>query len=151
MSRFMRLCFVLAICAAGCLGGEQKQSPTGPAPGSSDMGVADLSMNDLTPPPPRDFGPPPDMWPSDIAGLTNCYFKSICDPTMEFCIRYYSGSQAQPGAISNGPSCYRPSDPCADNGLPMDCSCIQNDAMLAMLCQTCVDNQDGTYDCYAQQ
>ena len=40
---------------------------------------------------------------------------------------------------------------CADNGQQMDCGCIQNDNGLGLACQgSCVDNGDGTFDCYAK-
>jgi hypothetical protein len=86
----------------------------------------------------------------DFGGLTDCFGVAICDPTMQFCIKFYSGSQAAPGALTNPPACFAPSDTCANQGQNMDCGCIQADPQLGPSCQgACVDNGDGTYSCYA--
>jgi hypothetical protein len=94
---------------------------------------------------------PFDLAATDLAGLVNCYNVAICDPNMDFCIRYDNGSQAAPGkSVFNSPACFTPAMPCADAMQPMDCNCIQNDDALGMNCQgSCVDNGDGTFVCYA--
>ena len=94
---------------------------------------------------------PFDLAATDLAGLVNCYNVAICDPNMDFCIRYDDGSQAAPGkAVFSSPACFTPGTPCADNMQPMDCNCIQNDDTLGLNCQgSCVDNGDGTFVCYA--
>jgi hypothetical protein len=93
---------------------------------------------------------PFDLAATDLAGLVNCYNVAICDPNMDFCIRYDDGSQAVPGkAVFGSPACFTPAVPCADNMQPMDCNCIQNDDALGMNCQgSCVDNGNGTFVCY---
>jgi hypothetical protein len=94
----------------------------------------------------------PDLGGSDLAGLQNCFDVSVCDPTMEFCIKYFDGSQAAPGSVATGsPACYAPSDTCANQGQNMDCGCIQADPVIGVYCQgSCVDNGDGTFSCFAQ-
>jgi hypothetical protein len=90
-----------------------------------------------------------DLATLDLAGLTNCYGVAICDPNSSFCLRYNDGSQAAPGNVTSGPACFQPSDTCANQGQPMNCSCIQADANLGTACQgSCVDHGDGTYDCF---
>jgi hypothetical protein len=92
-----------------------------------------------------------DLASLDLAGLTNCYGVAICDPNAAFCIRFHDGSQAAPGNVTSGPACFEPSDTCANQGQPMNCSCIQADSNLGVTCQgSCVDHGDGTYDCYKQ-
>jgi hypothetical protein len=111
-------------------------------PGGSDGGV----------PAPVDSGSIAnfDLASADLTGLTNCFGATVCDPTSSFCIRYYNGSQATPGSLAGGPACYQPSDTCANQGLNMDCTCIQGDSNLGAACAgSCVDHMDGTYDCYA--
>jgi hypothetical protein len=140
--------------AAGCLGG----SPTmkGLTPGDSDPTRTPVSASALlpegtapSPPGSPDLGTTPA--PRDLGGLTDCFGVAVCDPTMQFCIKFFTGSQSAPGALSNAPACFVPSDTCSDQGQPMDCNCIQNDPQLGLSCQgSCVDNGDGTYACYAQ-
>jgi hypothetical protein len=92
-----------------------------------------------------------DLASVDLTGLVNCYGVAICDPNLHFCIRYHDGSQGTPGNLTAGPACFDPSDTCANQGQPMNCSCIQADANLGTACQgSCVDNMNGTYDCYAK-
>lgn len=92
-----------------------------------------------------------DLASLDLAGLTNCFGAAICNPGTSFCLRFHDGSQAQPGNLTGGPACFEPADTCANQGQPMNCSCIQNDANLGVACQgSCVDHGDGTYDCYKQ-
>ncbi len=93
-----------------------------------------------------------DFASTDLAGLVNCHNVAICDPTTMFCITYNDGSQDTPGkTVLGSPACYQPDTPCGDNGLPMNCDCIQNDCTLGNGCQgSCVDNGDGTFVCYAK-
>jgi hypothetical protein len=92
-----------------------------------------------------------DLASSDLAGLFNCYGVAVCDPTTDFCIKYYTGSAATPGQLMNSPACFTPSDTCGNQGQNMDCACIQNDANLGVGCKgSCVDNMDGTFTCYAK-
>ena len=92
-----------------------------------------------------------DLAATDLAGLFNCYGVAICDPTTDFCIKYYTGSAADPGNLVNSPACFTPSDTCGNQMLNMNCDCIQNDANTGLLCQgSCVDNADGTFNCYAK-
>jgi hypothetical protein len=125
----------------------------GPAPKMVSIArVATATPDDAGVPMPVDMAGQsiPDLASTDLAGLTNCYGMAVCDPTQMFCIRYYDGSQAAPGKLSFGPACYEPGTPCADNNQNMDCGCIQNDDNLGPLCQgSCVDNMNGTFDCYA--
>jgi hypothetical protein len=87
----------------------------------------------------------------DLTGLTNCFGVTVCDPTSQFCIRYNSGSQANPGTLSTPAACFEPTDSCANQGQPMNCGCIQADTALGANCQgSCADHGDGTYDCYKQ-
>jgi hypothetical protein len=123
-------------------------------PKTSSEGVGDLGVTlgpDLGAPAdlatPR---PPLDLSSTDLAGLVNCFGVAICDPRGMFCIRYHSGSMANPGTVTFGPACYEPATACADNGQNMDCGCIQADDTLGGQCQgACVDNMNGTYECYA--
>jgi hypothetical protein len=149
----------LIVLMAGCLGGGGGDAPDG---GAVELGASDDSggvtpSNDDGgggPPTPLDSGMAPgmsDLAALDLAGLTNCYGVAICDPGSSFCIRYFAGSQATPGNAAGGPACYQPSDTCANQGQPMNCSCIQADSNLGPSCQgSCVDHNDGTYDCYAK-
>jgi hypothetical protein len=92
-----------------------------------------------------------DLAALDLGGFTNCYGVAICDPGAAFCIRFWDGSQAAKGNLVGGPACYEPTDTCANQGQPMNCSCIQADTNLGVACMgSCVDHQDGTYDCYKQ-
>jgi len=93
-----------------------------------------------------------DLTQGDLTGLFNCYNVAICAPNQMFCIKYFDGSAAAPGKLVGGsPACYEPSDTCGNQGQNMDCGCIQNDGTLGPACQgSCVDNQDGTFTCYAQ-
>lgn len=138
------------VAAAGCVG---EIDP--PLTGTD--GGADAHAGDLARPPDLqrtyDFARHiPDLGASDLTGLQNCFDVSVCDPTMEFCIKYYDGSQATPGnPVVGSPACYPPSDTCANMGQNMDCGCIQNDPMLGIYCQgSCADNGDGSFSCYAQ-
>ncbi len=136
--------------AAGCLGSMPSSSATGvggngtPENGATDAGVAgpDLATG-------PDLAPPamPDLMSTDLAGLVNCFGKTVCDPTMDFCIQLYPGSQTTPGTPTP-PACYQPVD-CM--GANMDCDCITQDPVLSTYCVNCVDNMDGTFACYAQQ
>jgi hypothetical protein len=98
----------------------------------------------VTPEEEPDMGRPP----ADLAGLTNCFNVTACDPATMLCIKYLSGTPGNPGAPRSAPSCYQPMDPCA-NGV-LDCACIQADPSLAMNCGRCFDNGDTTFTCYAQ-
>ncbi len=92
-----------------------------------------------------------DLAATDLAGLFICYGVAICDPSTDFCIKYYAGSAAVPGNLVNSPACFTPSDTCGNQGLNMNCDCIQGDANTGTLCQgSCVDNLDGTFTCYAK-
>lgn len=92
-----------------------------------------------------------DLASTDLAGLFNCKGVAICNPTMDFCLTYYDGSQAVPGKTVNSPACFAPTDTCTNQGQNMDCGCIQNDDSLGVNCQgSCVDNLDGTFTCYAK-
>lgn len=91
-----------------------------------------------------------DLAARDLTGLFDCYGVAVCDPTMDFCIKYFNGSQANPGTLTQPPACFMPGATCASNGQNMDCGCIQNDCVLGPQCQgSCVDNGDGTFSCYA--
>ena len=93
-----------------------------------------------------------DLSQGDLTGLFNCYNVAICEPNKMFCIKYFDGTAAVPGKLVGGsPACYEPSDTCGNQGQNMDCGCIQNDGTLGPSCQgSCVDNQDGTFSCFAQ-
>jgi hypothetical protein len=97
---------------------------------------------DLLPP------PPPDLAPTDLTGLINCYGKAYCDQASMFCLRFFGGSPGKPQPEKVAPSCYAPNDPCPNGTL--DCNCIQQDAVLGPSCAECFDNKDGTFTCYAQ-
>jgi hypothetical protein len=92
--------------------------------------------------------PPPDLAPSDLTGLIDCYGKAYCDQATMFCLRFFGGSPGKPQPEKVGPSCYAPQDPCPNGTL--DCACIQQDAVLGPSCAECFDNKDGTFTCYAQ-
>src|SRR5690348_13818588 len=142
----MRACvLVVSLGLAGCLP-DGPSNPDGGALTSVDGGGdASAIEGDLALGPP-DLTPPPDLFPADIAGMTNCFGVALCDPTQMFCIRFHSGSQGTPGNVSGGPACYSPVDDCAAQGQQMDCGCIQNDATLGTNCQgSCVDHMDGTF------
>ena len=131
--------------AGGGGGGGASNGGGGGTQASPDLGMP----ADMTALPP-DLMPPPDLFPADIAGLTNCYGVALCDPQLMFCIKYHDGSQTTPGKTTGGPACYSPSMSCADQQQNMDCGCIQADNALGVACQgSCVDHGDGTYDCYA--
>ncbi len=91
---------------------------------------------------------PPDLRPTDLAGLTDCYDRAYCDSATMFCLRFFAGSPGQPGGEKLAPSCYAPNDPCPNGTL--DCTCIQQDAVLGSACGECFDNKDGTFTCYAE-
>ena len=146
------------VLLSGCLEGHMgdvEAPDAGPADDAAAALVIDAAVPDLaavdaaTAPASVDMARPAhDLASTDLAGLFNCYGVAICDPTQQFCIRLFAGSLAAPGKMA-APACYQPDPSCADNGLPMDCNCIQNDCTLAPLCQNCVDKGDGTFDCYA--
>jgi hypothetical protein len=106
-----------------------------------DAGVA--ATPDLLPPP-----PPPDLRPSDLTGLIDCYDRAYCDSSTMMCIRFFGGTPGQPQPEKVAPSCYGPNDPCPNGTL--DCTCIQQDATLGLSCAECFANPDGTFTCYAQ-
>jgi hypothetical protein len=141
----------VAFGLAGCVGASPATSTgTGGNGGAqdtpADAGVepaADLAPGDDLAPKPAG----PDLRSTDLAGLVDCFGATVCDPTMNFCIRLNSGSAANPGTTQT-PACYQPVD-CM--GANMNCDCITQDPVLAPLCTNCVDHLDGTYDCYAQQ
>jgi hypothetical protein len=109
--------------------------------GGSEMPDA-APTDDLLPP------PPPDLAPSDLTGLIDCYGKAYCDQATMFCLRFIGGSPGKPQPEKVGPSCYAPQDACPNGTL--DCNCIQQDAVLGPACAECFDNKDGTFTCYAQ-
>ncbi len=129
--------------AAAAVGGN------GAIPGPADAGVAavaDLATSTAA----SDLGPRPtvhDLAAADLAGFVDCFGAAVCDPNTSFCIRLSSGSATTPGTTQT-PACYEPVD-CM--GANMNCDCITQDPVLGPLCANCVDHQDGTYDCYAQQ
>jgi hypothetical protein len=143
--RFIPICLASALgLAVGCLG----SMPTGgngatggPTADAGVGGVVDLAS------PPDLAHQPADLRSTDLAGLVDCFEVTVCDPTMNFCIRLNSGSATNPGTVTT-PACYQPAD-CM--GANMDCDCITQDPVLSVLCANCVDHMDGTYDCYAQQ
>jgi hypothetical protein len=153
MRGLSRCIVVLGALLGACGGNHSNNNPydlgvvNGPVeqPGiPPDLGV-DLGGPDLAVRPVRDLA-----W-SDLGGLVDCFNVAVCDPTLTFCIRYHSGSAADPGTLSTAPACFEPGQACADNGQNMDCGCIQNDPNLGPQCQgSCVDNMDGTYECYAK-
>jgi hypothetical protein len=134
-----------ALLLAGCLGSAPQTD--GGADAASDARAADASPDA----PARDLaGGPADFAGVDLAGLVLCYGAAVCDPAMQFCLRYYAGPRSAPGMLVNGPSCFEPSDTCANLGQNMDCGCIQNDPNLQGGCADCLDHGDGTYDCFAR-
>ena len=136
-------------CAAGCVGDVTPQSDGG-TDGGRDLARGDAPAADLASAP--DLARAiPDLASTDLAGLISCFGSSVCDPTMQFCIKYFDGSQAAPGNVVVGsPACYDPSDTCNNMGQNMDCGCIQNDPMLQLGCLgSCVDNGDGSFSCFA--
>jgi hypothetical protein len=138
-----------AACAAGCVGDVAPSALDGGDGGAVDLARGDAPRPDLLAPP--DLARiAPDLSGADLTGLLDCFGVAVCDPTMQFCIKYYDGSQAAPGNVSAGsPACYEPSDTCANMNQNMDCGCIQNDPILGMYCQgACVDNGDGTFGCF---
>jgi hypothetical protein len=167
MPRALLLVFLVAtfvsaaLLAAGCLDSapmSHSAAPDAAAPleripvGAGNMAttleqrpVVDMAPHapqpDLLPP------PPPDLRPSDLAGLTNCYDKTYCDSATMMCVRFFNGSPGKPGGEKLAPSCYSPNDPCPNGTL--DCTCIQQDAVLGPSCAQCFNNQDGTFTCYA--
>ncbi|HUS66077.1 MAG TPA: hypothetical protein VMZ28_16105 [Kofleriaceae bacterium] len=153
----MRLLLLTLLCA-GCLG-EAPQAiddPTvTPSPGVvPDAGAPDLTVAapDLLLPATPDLKSPPDLYPSDLQGLVNCYGVAFCDVSTMFCLKFHDGSPAAPGALTTGPACFAPADDCGTLGQPMNCACIQADSNLGLNCQgACVDNGNNTYDCYKQQ
>lgn len=152
--RFARTIPLLVL--AGCLG-DGPAGTMGPAPAPNDSVRTPVESHALVPQAadrgaPNDLGtPPPSPSPRDLGGLTDCFGVAVCDPAQQFCIKFFAGSAAAPGALSAGPACFVPSDTCTNQGQPMNCACIQADAQLGMSCQgSCADNGDGTYFCYAQ-
>ncbi len=144
--------FVIAAAvgfAAGCVGASSAPPSSTGGNGSTQDSPADAGVAaDLAPA--VDLGPalaPPDLVSTDLAGFVNCFGVTVCDPSMDFCIRLNSGSATNPGTI-HSPACYQPID-CM--GANMNCDCITQDAVLGASCVNCVDHMDGTYDCYAQQ
>jgi hypothetical protein len=152
----MRVALVfVAVMAIGCPG--NKPSGGGGGGGGTQDGSADLSTGavgdlatassaDLSLPRPQPLDSGTMVISGDLAGLVNCYGATVCDPNTSFCIRYHSGSAAAPGNLVAGPACFEPAD-CM--GQPMNCNCITQDANLGSACVNCVDNMDGTYDCFA--
>lgn len=158
LRRLPRLAVVAAIALTGCLGVSTspdtislKPGAEGPPAKSDAVPLTTSSTVEAAP----DMATPPDLttFPDlsrprpDLTGLLDCYGYAVCDPGNMFCIKFFGGSQATPGAMISTPACYQPADPCA-NGV-LDCACIQNDAVLRNSCGTCVDNQDRTFTCYA--
>jgi len=145
---------VAVLLVAGCMGSAPDASDAAPpVDGSGSDDLVTAGNHDGGVPTPVDSGPIGnlDFAGADLTGLTNCFGATACDPTTSFCIRYNAGSQAAPGTLAGGPACYEPADTCANQGLNMDCSCIQADNNLGGACQgSCVDHMDGTYDCYAK-
>jgi hypothetical protein len=144
---------MMALVAGGCL--DPIAFTDDPVPGVPDAGAKlDQPGPDAAAPPAVDLGPGAavDLATLDLTGLTNCYGATVCDPAQQFCVRYHDGSQGAPGALYAGPACFVPNTDCATLGQNMDCGCIQADDSLGAKCQGgCVDNQNGTFDCYAQQ
>jgi hypothetical protein len=139
-----------AVGFSGCLGdapsSAQAVGGNGATQDNIDAGVG--SVVDLAGGP--DLSPHPlplDLGSTDLAGLVNCFGATVCDPNQSFCIRLHSGSATNPGTTQT-PACYEPVD-CM--GANMNCDCITQDPVLGGSCVNCVDNQDNTYDCYAQQ
>src|SRR5579859_4901886 len=137
-----------ALLSAGCIDDMSAMLPSSndgaPKPPAPTWAVAsakdeprDLSLApDLTPP------PPPDLAPTDLTGLVDCYGKAYCDAATMFCLRFFGGSPGKPQPEKVAPSCYAPNDPCPNNTL--DCACIQADPVLGPGCAECFDNKDGT-------
>ena len=153
------LLVALALAAAplACLGGSSVDASDMSVPALADLSAGpalDLTGADETPPPDLasdQARPFLDLTAKDLTGLFNCYGVAVCDPNAEFCIKYFDGTKAVPGNLVNSPACFQPSDTCGNQGQNMDCGCIQNDASLGTNCQgDCVDNADGTFNCYAK-
>jgi hypothetical protein len=130
-------------------------SPDLGSPGKSDAPASAhpdfaVAAEDLASPPDMAKRTTFDLASTDLAGLLDCYGVAICNPSMDFCIKYHAGSQAAPGALVNSPACFSPSDTCANQGQTMGCNCIQADANLGPHCQTCVAGTNGAFDCYGQ-
>src|SRR5437660_1029853 len=94
---------ILAFAASGCVGAAPPDSSAPAATGKPDTPVATDDLAMAAPPdmaePVWDLAPPklpPDFASSDLAGYTNCYGATVCDPTTSFCIKYHSGNQAMP-------------------------------------------------------
>jgi hypothetical protein len=122
----------------------QTRSAGGPDSGS-------ILSHDLGAPSDLATSRPPDLSSTDLAGLVDCYGGAICNPRVEFCIRYHSGSMAAPGTVAYGPACYEPATACKDAMQNMNCGCIQGDSSLGVQCQgACVNNMNGTFECYAK-
>ena len=138
--------------AAGCLGAmpaSDSSMGTGGGGATADT-TADAGVDAPDLAPVADLAPAPvaaDLRSTDLAGLVDCFDTAVCDPTMEFCIKLHPGSTANPGTAQR-PACYQPVD-CM--GANMNCDCITQDPVLSVYCTNCVDNMNGTYDCYAQQ
>lgn len=145
---------VAAALAIGCLGSNPTGGGGGGGGGSQDA-TADMATSaggDMAGSPSKSSdmslpqAQPMDLGSTDLAGFVNCFGATVCDPNTSFCIKYHSGSQANPGSLVAGPACFEPAD-CM--GTTMNCTCITQDANLGGACPSCVDHMDGTYDCYA--
>lgn len=155
------LAALVAPLAVACLGDMTRPVGGTPGPGGGvDAGIGPhtegLQPPDLGPSSgPDDLAPRPiarlDLAGADLAGLTDCFGYAVCDATTMFCIRYHDGDEQAPGKMPYAPSCYQPTDTCDNMGQGFDCGCIQNDPVLGIPCQgSCVDNNNGTFDCYAR-
>ncbi len=148
----MRVVLVAAcsVAMAACVGAMPSGSDGTGGNGPVQMAVPDAgaaSVPDLGSPADLARPPMPDLVSADLTGLVNCFGATVCDPNTTFCIREHSGSAANPGTTQT-PACYEPVD-CM--GANMNCDCITQDPVIGPACVNCVDNMDGTYDCYAQQ
>jgi len=135
--------FVYVLALAGCVGSVPPANVDGAVDAATDGKAAPDGAADQA------AAAASDLAGVDLAGLVDCYGVAVCDPTMDFCLRYFDGSQGAPGKLSSGPACFTPSDTCTNQGQPMDCNCILNDARLSMGCANCLDHGDGTFDCFA--
>ncbi len=152
----MRFAALASLLLGGCLGGMPSPDPAGHTDHPPQAALTTMAARGGDPVPDPGDGADggtvtaPSSTP-DLGGLIDCYGVAACDPNMMFCIKFYPGSQSSPGTPTTAPACYAPDGAsCADQGENMDCGCIQNDDILGPSCQTCVDNGDGTYSCFAQ-
>src|SRR4051794_10953437 len=101
----MRLAVMLSMFLAGCLGDIPGDGAVGGAGGKTDQvdggSSSDASMltGDLAISSQPDLSPMVDLFPADIAGMTNCFGVALCDPTVHFCIRFFAGSATAQGGI----------------------------------------------------